>query len=366
MTIAPPASTVNTNVPPQNYGGVPPKQEQVGGFNEALNRSSTSNDASNTQSSKGTDQSQGTSNSYQLPLATRPPINLGNPTGKQGVPLYDGNGSKAGSETKAPSQAKAPTAAPSNATQLVTHTDAQLRELAKWPAQAHAEWNKLTQLERIAVKENMSKLYGEDFAKKFLEFTKSGSRQDSAYHGPHFPEHTPQWFADRGFKLARRDSVNDWWVHPSGFSITANRNTSPWKPGTYAPKDPPQTCEPGDSTELMNMTVESIKQNLSENADRQKEATELKEKMDKMNVTSPEFKKAYDNYGAMLDEGKNRVEAQIAELEADEEALKAMCASTSNIETAKSDLEEQLTWFEVTRGLHDMDIRKPISVDFKN
>ena len=77
MTIAsPPASTVNTNVPPQNYGGVPPKQEQVEGFNEALNRSSTSNDASNTQSSKGTDQSQGTSNSYHLPLATSPPPNL--------------------------------------------------------------------------------------------------------------------------------------------------------------------------------------------------------------------------------------------------------------------------------------------------
>jgi hypothetical protein len=80
MTIAPPpASTVNTNVPPQNYNGVPPKQEQVGKFNEALNRSTTSNDASGTQSSKGTDQSQGTSNSYQLPLATRPPLNLAKP-----------------------------------------------------------------------------------------------------------------------------------------------------------------------------------------------------------------------------------------------------------------------------------------------
>jgi hypothetical protein len=263
----------------------------------------------------------------------------------------------------------------SNATRLVTHTDAQLRQLAEWPAQAHAEWNKLTHLERIGVFENMSKLYGEDFAKKFLEFMKSGSRQDGAYYGPHFPEHTPQWFAERGFKLAQRDSVHDWWVHPSGFSVTANRDTSPWKPGTYDPKDtppkidlppPPPKCEPGDSTELMNMTVESIKQNLSENADRQKEATELKEKMDKMNVTSPEFKKAYDDYGAMLDEGKKRVEAQIEELEAAEEALKGMCASTSNIETAKSDLQEQLTWFEVTRSLHDMDIRKPISVDFKN
>jgi hypothetical protein len=130
MTIAPPAGTLNTNVSPQNYGGVPPKQEQVG-FNEALNRFSTSSDASNTQSSKGTDQSQGTSNSYQLPLATRPPINLGNPTGKQGVVLYDGNGSKAGSETKAPSLAStaptaAPTAAPAATTQTVPGTSTPL------------------------------------------------------------------------------------------------------------------------------------------------------------------------------------------------------------------------------------------------
>jgi hypothetical protein len=134
MTIAsPPASTVNTNVPPQSYDGVPPKPEQVEGFNEALNRSSTSNDASGTQSSKGTDQSQGTSSSYQLPLATSPPINLGNPTGKQGVPLYDtqGKDSKAGSETKAPAQAStaptaAPTAAPAATTQSVPGTSTPL------------------------------------------------------------------------------------------------------------------------------------------------------------------------------------------------------------------------------------------------
>jgi hypothetical protein len=79
MTIAPPASTVNTNVPPQNYDGVPPKQEQVAKFNEALNRPTTSNDASGTQSSKGTDQSQGASNSYYFPIATSPPLNLAKP-----------------------------------------------------------------------------------------------------------------------------------------------------------------------------------------------------------------------------------------------------------------------------------------------
>lgn len=105
MTVGP-AGTVNTNVPPQNYGGVSPKQVEE--FKEAVNHSTTSSNASGIQSSKGEhtpEHSQDTSKSFPFVLATRPPINLGNPTGKQGTPLYDtqGKGSKAGSETKAPS-----------------------------------------------------------------------------------------------------------------------------------------------------------------------------------------------------------------------------------------------------------------------
>ena len=94
----------NTNVPPQNYGGVPPKQEQVGEFKEALNRSTTSNDASGTQSSKGnhsSEHSQDTSKSLPIILATRPPINLGNPIGKQGAPLYQSKGAAPGGAEKA-------------------------------------------------------------------------------------------------------------------------------------------------------------------------------------------------------------------------------------------------------------------------
>jgi hypothetical protein len=108
MTVGP-AGTVNTNVPAQNYGGV--SQEQVEGFKEAVSHSTTSSNASGTQSSKGEhtpEHSQDTSKSFPFVLATRPPINLGNPTGKQGTPLYDtqGKGSKTGPETKAPAPMK--------------------------------------------------------------------------------------------------------------------------------------------------------------------------------------------------------------------------------------------------------------------
>jgi hypothetical protein len=86
-----PAGTVNTNVPPQNYGGV--STEQVEKFEEAVNHSTTSSNASGMQSSKGehtSEHSQDTSKSLPFVLATRPPINLGNPIGKQGAPSQAG------------------------------------------------------------------------------------------------------------------------------------------------------------------------------------------------------------------------------------------------------------------------------------
>jgi predicted secreted Zn-dependent protease len=78
----------NTNVSPQNYGGVPPKQEQAGEFKAALNNATTSTGAS--PSSKGAEQSQDTSKSLPIILANRPPINLGNQIGQQGTPSSAG------------------------------------------------------------------------------------------------------------------------------------------------------------------------------------------------------------------------------------------------------------------------------------
>jgi len=104
-----PAGTINdANVLPQNNGGVLPKQVEQ--FKEAI-RSTTPNDASGAQSPNGehaAEHSQDTSKSFAIPLATRPPINLGNQIGQQGAPSQANTAS-----TAAPSQAgTAPTAAP--------------------------------------------------------------------------------------------------------------------------------------------------------------------------------------------------------------------------------------------------------------
>ena len=83
----------NANPAPRNTGADSCKpadsSKQAKEFKEAVNRSTTSSNSS--------PPSQGTSNSNPIILASRPPINLAHPTGKQGVPLYQSQG--AGSTT---------------------------------------------------------------------------------------------------------------------------------------------------------------------------------------------------------------------------------------------------------------------------
>lgn len=93
---------------------------------------------------------------------------------------------------------------------------AELGELAKWPDRAHRAWKKLSFTDQLAVTMQMSAVYGDNFANKFVEFTKSGARIEHSHFGDPFPEYTPDWFAKRGYKLVQKDSVNQWWAHPSG------------------------------------------------------------------------------------------------------------------------------------------------------
>jgi len=87
----------NANPAPTNTGTVSSDQVKEL-FKAAVDHSTTSNNSS--------PQSQGTSNSNPIILATRPPINLAHPTGKQGVPLYQsqGVGSTSAPQTAAPAK----------------------------------------------------------------------------------------------------------------------------------------------------------------------------------------------------------------------------------------------------------------------
>jgi hypothetical protein len=89
-----------TNPVPTNAGTA--SSRQVKEFKEAVDRSTTS--------SNGSQPSLATSNSNPIILAGRPPINLANPAGKQGVPLYQsqGAGSTAAPQTATPAKPGTP------------------------------------------------------------------------------------------------------------------------------------------------------------------------------------------------------------------------------------------------------------------
>jgi len=96
MSVPGATDTVKTSNPaPTNTGTVSSKQ--VKEFKEAVDRSTTSSTSSLP--------SQGTSNSNPIILAGRPPINMA-PTGRQGVPLYQsqGTGSASAPQTAAPAK----------------------------------------------------------------------------------------------------------------------------------------------------------------------------------------------------------------------------------------------------------------------
>jgi hypothetical protein len=86
----------NANPAPTNAGTA--SSQEATKFKQEVDRSTISSNSS--------PQSQGTSNSNPIILAGRPPINLGNPMGKQGVPLYQsqGAGSTTAQQTAAPAK----------------------------------------------------------------------------------------------------------------------------------------------------------------------------------------------------------------------------------------------------------------------
>src|SRR5262245_18078648 len=106
MSIPPTGTAKNANPAPANAGANSPKQ--VKEFKEAVNRSTTSNDASgiNAKGNDSSKHSQDTSKSLPIILASRPPINLAHPTGKQGVSLHQSQvvGGNAGQQVGAPAK----------------------------------------------------------------------------------------------------------------------------------------------------------------------------------------------------------------------------------------------------------------------
>ena len=122
---------------------------------------------------------------------------------------------------------------------------AQLEKFAKWPEEARLAWKKLDHWERNLVLWQMAANYGSDFAKKFLEdVDKRRPKDDSDQYFGKDVGPTPDQLLTRGFKIAQKDSVHEWWVNPSGKGITRNYTSD--KPGDVKPSVKDKTDKPAE------------------------------------------------------------------------------------------------------------------------
>jgi hypothetical protein len=106
-----------------------------------------------------------------------------------------------------------------------------IAELAKWPSEARNAWRRLDEFDRNLVVLQMAAKYGEPFAREFLKQVAKGKPQDDVEHyfGPGVGPKQEKLLAG-GYQLAQKDSVHEWWVHPSGKSVTRNYTEDRAKP----------------------------------------------------------------------------------------------------------------------------------------
>lgn len=259
---------------------------------------------------------------------------------------------------------------------------APLEELAKWPSKAHRAWKRLDHVQQSAVAAQMASRYGVAFAKDFLAAAASGkTKLEGADFVTALPSQTPDAMTARGFRLAQRastaDRAQEWWVRADGYEVFLLRELKPGSPTSNPgvqpaqkkdekrpPVEPPGKCDPG-SLEQLKMALEWASDALAEAVQAHKEIEAEKARMDKLNVTSKDFEQAYDALGQRLKDQLDHLEQTIETLRTTKEALADSGCDLSKLDTSIDDLGEEVTAFEVEKGLHEMDIRKPIKVDVK-
>jgi len=116
---------------------------------------------------------------------------------------------------------------------------ARLRELARWPGDAHSAWPKLSSSDRTLVLLQMAANYGDAFASQFLEEVKKKRKSPAVndYFGRGTGPNSKEIRA-RGLRLAQKDSVHEWWVHPSGRTLIRNVSKEAPSAGAAEPETP--------------------------------------------------------------------------------------------------------------------------------
>lgn len=118
-----------------------------------------------------------------------------------------------------------------------------VNELAKWPEQALSAWPTLDDAQRTAVLHAMAARYGAEFTGQFKAEAARSKHPDPVeyYYGPGITWITPQKLLGRGYRLAQKDSVHEWWVHPTGVSVVRRWDQAQPESGSQSQEgDPPE------------------------------------------------------------------------------------------------------------------------------
>lgn len=194
-------------------------------------------------------------------------------------------------------------------------SDAWLQELAEQPDQAHRAWKRLTSLQKMAVVARMTHRYGDEFAKSFLSYTEHPIEPMGHHYGPGFPEHTPAWFQARGYRLWKRSSVNEFWVHPSGKTIMQILDQGRGPRAATAPQVPEATQPPPeDCTDLAELTVSILSSTISLETSVKEDLEGTKARLERMDRTTDDYGRQYDDYVETLRAMKSRIESALEDI----------------------------------------------------
>jgi hypothetical protein len=132
---------------------------------------------------------------------------------------------------------------PDKPDQAADRRDQRIRDFARWPSRAHMAWRTLNMVDRNLVVLQMAATYDVHFARDFLREATAGKPRGvvGSYYGPGVGPLSKELVV-RGFRLAQKDSVHEWWVNAAGREVV--RNFTGGQP-TKAPAQPtPQARSP--------------------------------------------------------------------------------------------------------------------------
>ncbi len=248
-----------------------------------------------------------------------------------------------------------------------------LDELAAEPHNAHDEWKRLSNMEKIAVVERMSKRYGEDFKKSFLRYAENPVESVFAVFGSN-DEHEPQWFQARGYQLwqttqgATPTMTGEYWVHPSGNIIMQLRDR---KNGTTPVKDskPVEIVEPPTDgcTDLAQVVSAILRDELATENSVMKDLEAQKGRLEKSNKTTADYRDQYDDYIQSMEAMKTRLEETIGDLETFRDQLAEMkCPPVSELDAGLQELSELQIWVDIESSPMMLQFLQPIKMpDYK-